>query len=211
VRTAQSQALEILDDEAGNVATAVRCYLAHDTGPLPHLFRVLWPFWFSRDHMREGQAWVTQLLAADLLTAPARAELAWTALAAALDVGDDGAAMAASRRLEPLLPESRTRSCARYPSWPWRGTRRSASRGRGMRRFAVAVEACRPKCRRYRASRRDPAAAEIAGYSMGRRAMAGGSRPATSQLAPLATTGSTIAMATRCATGTLPSRSRSGQ
>src|SRR6201999_236249 len=77
----------------------------HDTGPLPHLFRVLWPFWLLRDHIREGRSWVAQLLpAADLLDPQARAELAWTALVAALDVGDDAAALAASRRLGPLLP-----------------------------------------------------------------------------------------------------------
>jgi predicted ATPase len=106
LRTAQSQWLQVLEAEAGNLAAAVRWYLAHDRGPLPHLFRVLWPFWFLRDHMREGWSWVGQLLpAADLLRGQARAELAWTALAAALDVGDDAAALAASRRLGPLLPE----------------------------------------------------------------------------------------------------------
>jgi hypothetical protein len=32
----------------------VRWYLAHDPGPVPHLFRVLWLFWLQRD--LEGQA-----------------------------------------------------------------------------------------------------------------------------------------------------------
>ena len=32
----------------GNLAAAVRWYLAHDPGPLPHLFRVLWLFWLQR-------------------------------------------------------------------------------------------------------------------------------------------------------------------
>jgi tetratricopeptide (TPR) repeat protein len=106
LRTAQSQWLQVLEAEAGNLAAAVRWYLAHDRRPLPHLFRVLWPFWFLRDHMREDWSWVAQLLpAADLLQGQARAELAWTALVAALDVGDDAAALAASRRLGPLLPE----------------------------------------------------------------------------------------------------------
>ena len=83
----------------------MRWYLAHDPGPLPHLFRILYPFWFLRDHTPEGQSWVMQLPpAADPPAAQARAELAWTALAAALDVGDDAAALAASRRLGPLLP-----------------------------------------------------------------------------------------------------------
>jgi tetratricopeptide (TPR) repeat protein len=48
---------------------------------------------------------VAQLLpAADLLDPQARAELTWTALAVALEVGDDEAALAAGARLEPLLP-----------------------------------------------------------------------------------------------------------
>ena len=101
----QNEWLERLQAEAGNLAAAVRWYLAHDTGPLPHLFRILWPFWFLRDHMREGQSWTAQLLAAaDPLDPQARAELVGTALGAALEVGDDEAALAADARLKPLLP-----------------------------------------------------------------------------------------------------------
>jgi predicted ATPase len=102
----QNQWLERLQAEADNLAAAVRWYLAHDSGPLPHLFRVLWPFWFLRDHVREARPWVAQLLpAADLLNPQALAELTWTALVVALEVGDDEAALAAGRRLETLLPE----------------------------------------------------------------------------------------------------------
>ena len=105
----QGEWLERLQTEARNLATAVRWYLAHDTDPLPHLFQVLWPFWFLRDHMRESRPWVAELLpAADRLDPQARAELIWTALAAALEVGDDEAALAASRRLGPLLPAIET-------------------------------------------------------------------------------------------------------
>jgi ATP/maltotriose-dependent transcriptional regulator MalT len=101
----QSEWLERLQAEAGNLAAAVDWYLARDSGPLPHLFRVLWPFWFLRDHMREGRSWVGQLLpAAEFLDAQAHAELASTALAVALEVGDDETALATARRLEPLLP-----------------------------------------------------------------------------------------------------------
>ena len=101
----QDEWLERLQAEAGNLAAAVRWYLAHDTGPLPHLFWVLYPFWLLRDHVREGRSWVAQLLpAADLLPAQARAELEWTALMAALGVGDDPGVLAASQRLGPLLP-----------------------------------------------------------------------------------------------------------
>ena len=101
----QNEWLERLQAEAGNLAAAVRWYLAHDPGPLPHLFRILWPFWFLRDHMREGRSWTAQLLAAvDPLDPQARAELVGTALGAALEVGDDEAALAADALLKPLLP-----------------------------------------------------------------------------------------------------------
>ncbi len=54
--------------------------------------------------MGEGRSWVGQLLpAADSLDPQARTELLWTALVAALEVGDDAAALAARDRLEPLL------------------------------------------------------------------------------------------------------------
>ncbi len=96
--------LDRLEAEAGNLGAAVRWYLAHDPEPLPHLFRVLWPFWFLRDPMGEGRSWVGQLLpAADSLDPQARTELQWTALVAALEVGDDAAALTARERLRPLL------------------------------------------------------------------------------------------------------------
>jgi tetratricopeptide (TPR) repeat protein len=96
--------LERLQLEAGNLAAAVRWYLAHDPGPLPHLFRVLWLFWTQQDLEREAQSWVEQLLpAADTLDPQARAELAWTAAVIAADTGDDRAALAARQRLAPLL------------------------------------------------------------------------------------------------------------
>jgi predicted ATPase len=43
------QWLERLEAETGNLTAAVRWYLGHDRGALPHLLRVLWPFWFLRD------------------------------------------------------------------------------------------------------------------------------------------------------------------
>jgi tetratricopeptide (TPR) repeat protein len=96
--------LERLEAEAGNLAAAVGWYLAHDPTPLPHLFRVLWLFWSARDHLGEARAWVDQLLpTVDSLDPQARAELAWTALVTADEVGDDPAVLAARQRLEPLL------------------------------------------------------------------------------------------------------------
>ena len=96
--------LDRMEAEAGNLAAAVRWYLGNDPAPLPHLFRVLWLFWFLREHMAEARGWVAQLLpAAGSLGPQARAELMWTAAATASEVGDDAAALAARRNLEPLL------------------------------------------------------------------------------------------------------------
>ena len=93
-----------LDAEQGNLAAAVRWYLGHDPGPLPHLFRVLWLFWFLRDHLGEARSWVGQLLpTAGSFDLQARAELAWTAAATSLEVGDDQAALTAREQLAPLL------------------------------------------------------------------------------------------------------------
>jgi predicted ATPase len=100
----ESEWVERLQAEAGNLAAAVRWYLAHDPGPLPHLFRVLWLFWTQEDLEREAWNWAEQLLpAADTLDPQARAELAWAAAVLAVDVGDDAAALAARQRLAPLL------------------------------------------------------------------------------------------------------------
>jgi hypothetical protein len=102
--TGQGEWLERLQAEGGNLAAAVRWYLAHDTGPLPHLFRVLCLFWTQRDLAREARSWVDQLLpAVGTLDPQPRAELAWAAAVVALDVGDDTAALAARQRLAPLL------------------------------------------------------------------------------------------------------------
>jgi predicted ATPase len=96
--------LDRLQAEAGNLAAAVRWYLGNDPAPLPHLFRVLWSFWFLREHLPEAHGWVDQLLpTAGSLGPQARAELMWTAAVTANEVGDDAAALAARRNLEPLL------------------------------------------------------------------------------------------------------------
>ncbi len=96
--------LERLELEAANLEAAVRWYQTNDTRPLPHLFRVLWTFWFLRGHLSEARVWADQLLpAADSLDSEARAELVWSAQVAALEVGDDDMALAANERLGPLL------------------------------------------------------------------------------------------------------------
>jgi predicted ATPase len=97
------QWLERLAAETGNLAAAVRWYLSHDRGPLPHLLRVLWPFWFLRDPLSEARTWIDQLLpTAGSLSPQARAELTWTAAVTALEVGDDSAALAARQQLSAL-------------------------------------------------------------------------------------------------------------
>ncbi len=101
----RSEWTERLQAEAGNLAAAVRWYLAHDPWPLPHLFRVLYLFWSQRDLGREAWSWVEQLLPGfGTLDQRARAELAWAAAVLAGDIGDDAAALAARQRLAPLLP-----------------------------------------------------------------------------------------------------------
>lgn len=98
--------LERLQTEGGNLAAAVRWYLARDPGPLPHLFRVLWPYWVQQDIEREAQPWVEQLLpAVGTLDPQPRAELAWAAAVLAVRTGNDAAALTARRRLAPLLAE----------------------------------------------------------------------------------------------------------
>jgi tetratricopeptide (TPR) repeat protein len=99
----QTEWLQQLKAEAGNLAAAVRWYLAHDPGPLPHMFRILWLFWTEQDLEREAWSWVEHLLpAVGTLDPEARAELAWAAAVLAVD-GDDTAAVAARQRLAPLL------------------------------------------------------------------------------------------------------------
>ena len=93
-----------LDTDEGNLAAAVRWYLDNDTGPLPHLFRVLWLFWFLRDHLGEARSWVGQLLpTAGSFDLQDQVELATAAAATGLEVGDDDMALTAGERLEPLL------------------------------------------------------------------------------------------------------------
>jgi len=97
------QRLEQLEAEAGNLAAAVGWYLGHDRGLLPHLLRVLWPFWFLRDPMIEARTWIGQLLPTTAALAPqARVELLWTATVMAVEVGDDTTALAASQQLAAL-------------------------------------------------------------------------------------------------------------
>ena len=96
--------MERLQAETENLAAAVRWYLAWDPGPLPHLFRVLSLFWVQQDLEREARPWVERLLpAVGALTPQSQAELSWSAAVLAVSSGDDAAALAARRRLAPLM------------------------------------------------------------------------------------------------------------
>jgi predicted ATPase len=102
-RAEHGQCLERLEAEAGNLAASVGWYLGHDRGLLPHLLRVLWPFWFLRDPMSAARAWIGQLLpAAGSFARQARAELLWTAAVMAVEVGDDTTALTACQQLTAL-------------------------------------------------------------------------------------------------------------
>jgi predicted ATPase len=99
----QAEWAERLQIEAANLSAAVRWFLSHDISPLPHLFRILWFFWAMRDHLVEVRSWIDQLEPeASSLDEHGQAELFWAAAATAVQLGDDSAALAARRRLEPL-------------------------------------------------------------------------------------------------------------
>jgi hypothetical protein len=99
--------LDRLQAETGNLAAAVDWYLSRDRAPLPHLLRVLLSYWLTADDMLgQARAWIGQLLpAVGSLGPQARAELLWVAAVTAIQAGDGAAALAASQRLGPLLPE----------------------------------------------------------------------------------------------------------
>src|SRR5262249_41088631 len=95
---------ERLHAEFRNLAAAVEWYLVHDRRPLPHLFRVLWPFWEIRDYMREAHGWVQRLISAgDDFDVQGRAEMLWAAVVTANELGDDAAVLSARKQLRQLL------------------------------------------------------------------------------------------------------------
>jgi ATP/maltotriose-dependent transcriptional regulator MalT len=90
-----------LDD--GNVRRAVRWFFDHDTHPLPHMFRVLWWFWQLNDRMREGRAWLEELLPrADELNEQEQIDLYLTAAVTGIEVGDDDGSLSAAREIEQV-------------------------------------------------------------------------------------------------------------
>jgi predicted ATPase len=100
----QSEWVERLQPDAGNLAAAVRWFLERDVAPLPHLFRVLWPFWWLQEHLGEARSWMDEAASAiGPQDAIAQAELVWAVTVTDVEVGDDAAALEARERLEPLV------------------------------------------------------------------------------------------------------------
>jgi predicted ATPase len=98
--------LERLETEAGNLAAAVRWYLDHDPGKLPHLFRTLALSWELADRFAEIRPWIEQTLVhVDSMPVRAQAELLWIYLFTTNEMGDNAAAQATGRRLAPLLAQ----------------------------------------------------------------------------------------------------------
>ena len=106
-RAGQTEWLDRLQAEAGNLTAAVGWYLGHDRAPLPHLFRVLLHFELLPDDiLGQARAWIGQLLPdAGSLDPQDRAELLWAAAATANQTGDGATALAASQQLGPLVAE----------------------------------------------------------------------------------------------------------
>jgi len=106
-RADRGQWMAQLGAEAGNLAAAVRWYLAHDPKPLPHLFRVLWLFWSQQDLQREActrcRSWPWR--------GPSRSPATWT--------GRSGRRRSRSRSSAPRMSPS-TRRTPRSPSAPSR-------------------------------------------------------------------------------------------
>jgi predicted ATPase len=128
LRAARAEMVERMDAERGNVAAAVRWHLAHDPAPLPHLFRVLWPFWFLRGHPEEGRVRqrVEQLLPIvgslgrqaeeELLGRRARAPPTWATIRPR---------RRSASAWNHCCRRSATRSSPRWLTCSWPGARRS--------------------------------------------------------------------------------------
>jgi predicted ATPase len=118
----QAEWAERLRTEEGNVRVAIRWFFTHDIAPLPHIFLILWLFWQMRDGIREGRAWIQQLLLrADALDERAQTELLLSSAVTAAEVGDDDGAQDAVegiKRLEGRIEDPYLESAAQLAvSW----------------------------------------------------------------------------------------------
>jgi predicted ATPase len=92
--------VERLHAESGNLGAAVRWYRVHDPAKLPHMFRILFPFWELRDHLGETLAWIDDLLPQSGSFDPeSQAELLTIAAMGAAEAGDDAMVLSAHDRL----------------------------------------------------------------------------------------------------------------
>jgi predicted ATPase len=99
----QAEWAERLRAEEGNLGIAIRWFLTHDLGPLPHMFRILWLFWQMRDLLPESRAWIEELRRrAEALDDRARVELSLICVVTAAEVGDDASALAEVTTLERI-------------------------------------------------------------------------------------------------------------
>jgi predicted ATPase len=99
----QGEWAEQLRAEEENLRVAIRWFLSHDAVPLPHLFRILWLFWQMRGRMPEARAWIDELeSSAESLDDRGRAELRFASAVTAVEVGDDGTALASIDELRRL-------------------------------------------------------------------------------------------------------------
>ena len=100
----QSKWLERLEPEAANLATSVAWHLDHNPASVPHMIRALWLFWALREYHSQVRPWISELMGiADTFDPATQADLLWTAMVLADNVGDDEAAIAAFRRMKPLM------------------------------------------------------------------------------------------------------------
>jgi predicted ATPase len=106
LREAQPEWVKRLEAEVGNTRSAIRWLIARDMQPLPRLFRILFMFWFLRDHLVEAQSWIHELLSdTSSFEHQRQAELNWVAAVTFSELGDYTEALAAGERLRPLLGE----------------------------------------------------------------------------------------------------------
>ena len=95
-----------LEVEADNLDAAVAWYLAHDPGPLPDLFRILWMYWGLRDRLAEARTRIDQLLpTVDSLDPRAQIELLWVSVLTDLEVVGDVAVLSTMQRRIASLRE----------------------------------------------------------------------------------------------------------
>jgi predicted ATPase len=100
----QAEWAERVRADEENIRVAVRWFLSHDVGPLPHMFRILWLFWQMRGRMPEGHAWINEAQdRAGALDDRTRAELLFASAVTAVEVGDDESALAAVDELNGLV------------------------------------------------------------------------------------------------------------